>query len=75
MQDLRKRALDVQGCTKEFHKLDIRFGHEEDVEENMERYLGGLRFNIQDELSLATPRSVEECYKLAMRVVEEKMRQ
>ena len=35
--------------------------------------MGGLRFNIQDEHSLATPRSVEECYKLAIKV-EEKIR-
>ena len=54
MQSLRKSDLDVQGYTEEFHKLDIREGHDEDVEEKMERYLRGLRFNIQDELSLTT---------------------
>ena len=48
MQSLRKKDMDVQGYTKEFHKLDIRVGHDDDVEEKMERYLGVLRFNIQD---------------------------
>ena len=64
MQGLRKKGLDVQGYTREFHNLDIRDGHEEDVEEMITRHLGELRFNIQDELSLTTPRSIEECYKL-----------
>lgn len=37
------------------------------------RYLNGLRYNIQAELSLTTPRTVEECYKLAMKV-EDKLK-
>ena len=73
MQSLRQRDLDVQGYIEDFYKLDIRVGHDEDVEEKMERYLGGLRFNIQDELSLTTPRSIEEYYKLAIRA-EEKLK-
>lgn len=35
--------------------------------------MGGLRLNIQDELVLANPRNVEECYQMAIRV-EEKMK-
>ncbi len=62
--------MDVQKYTKEFHKLDIRVDHDEEMEENIARYMGGLRFNIQDELSLPTSRSVDECYQLALRAKE-----
>lgn len=60
MQILKQKDMDVQRYTEEFHKLDIRVNLDEDVEEKIARYLGGLKFNIQDELSLATPRSMEE---------------
>ena len=56
--------------TEEFHKLDIRVYHEEEMEENITRYIGGLRFNIQDELSLSTSWTVDECYQLALRAEE-----
>ena len=66
--------MDIQRYTKVFHKLDIRVSRDEDVEEKIARYMGGLRFNIQDELSLATPRSIKECYKLAIEAAEKMKR-
>lgn len=50
--------------------MSIWTRHEEDEKEMVSRYLNGLRYNIQDELSLATPRMVEECYKLAVKFEE-----
>lgn len=73
MQGLKQKDMDVQKYTEEFHKLDIRAAHDEDVEEKVARYLGGLRYNIQDEMSMATPRTLEECYKLAMKA-EDKLK-
>lgn len=70
MRDFRQKEMDVQKYTEEFHKLDIRVDHDEEMEEKIARYMGGLRFNIQDELSLATPRSVDECYQLALKAQE-----
>lgn len=59
--------------TDEFHKLSIRAGHTEDEVEKVARYLNGLRYNIQDEISLNTPRTVEECFQMAM-TAEEKIK-
>lgn len=70
LQNLRQKDMDVQAYTEEFDKLDIRAAHEEDVEDKVAIYLGGLRYNIQDELSLSTPRIVEECYKFPMKAKE-----
>ena len=63
--------MDIQRYTKVCHKLDIRVSYDEDVEEKITRNMGGRRFNIHDELSLATPRSVEECYKSTTKAEEE----
>lgn len=42
----------------------------------MARYLNGLRYNIQDEISLMTPKTVEACFQMAIREKEKvEMRQ
>lgn len=62
LQSLKQRDLDVKEYTDEFYKLRIRVGRDEDEVEKVARYLGGLRFNIQDELVFANPRTVEELF-------------
>lgn len=73
LQELRQKEQDVKAYTDEFLKLIIRSGREEDKFVNVARYLGGLRFNIQDELVVANPSNVKESYQLALKV-EEKMK-
>lgn len=73
LQGLRQKEQDVKAYTDEFLKLSIRSGREEDEVVKVARYLGGLRFNIQDELVVANPSNVKECYQLALKV-EEKMK-
>ncbi|XP_059075302.1 uncharacterized protein LOC131875246 [Cryptomeria japonica] len=73
MQGPKQKDMDVQKYTKEFHKLDIRAAHDKDVEEKVARYLGGFRYNIQNEMTMATPKTLEECYKLAMKA-EDKLK-
>lgn len=73
LQGMKQREMDVKAYTKEFYKLIIRESHMEDDVEKVARYLIGLRFNFQDELSLENPRIVEECFQLAIRV-EEKLK-
>ena len=46
---------------------------EEDEAVKVARYLGGLRFSIQDEFVASNPRSIKECYQLALRI-EEKLK-
>ena len=73
MQGLRQKDLDVKAYTDEFYKLSIRSGLEEDEVVKVARYLGGLRFSIQDEFVASNPKSVKECYQLALRI-EEKLK-
>lgn len=71
LQNLKPKELDVMAYTEEFHRLSIREGHTKDEVEKVARYLNGFRLNIQDEIGLTTPRSVEECFQLVVK--EEKM--
>jgi hypothetical protein len=70
MQNLRQRLLTVREYTEEFYKVNIRAGYTEDNFEKVARYMNGLRFDIQDEMSLFSPKSVEEAYQCALKVEE-----
>jgi len=39
----------------------------EDTTEKTTRYLNGLRYDIQDEMSLISPKNVDEAYQLALK--------
>ena len=56
--------------TKEFYKMNIREGHKENDEEKVVRYTNGLRYEIQDEISLVTMRNVEYSYQVSLKVEE-----
>ena len=42
----------------------------EDTSEKVARYMNGLKFDIQDEMSFFSPQSVEEAYQCALKVEE-----
>ena len=67
MQNLRQKLMTVKECTKEFYKLNIRAGHRESNDEKVAIYLNGLRYDIQDELSMVTIRMVEDSYQMALK--------
>lgn len=59
--------------TEEFYKVMIRYGHIEMNREKVVRYINGIAFNIQDEMSMLRVSIVEEAYQYALKA-EEKMR-
>jgi hypothetical protein len=70
MQNLRQKLMTVKEYTKEFYRLNIRAGHRESDDEKVARYLNGLRYDIQDELSMVTIRTVEDAYEMALKAEE-----
>jgi hypothetical protein len=70
MQNLRQKLMMVKEYTEEFYRLNIRVGHRESDDEKVARYLNGLRYDIQDELSMLTIRTVEDAYQLALKAEE-----
>lgn len=69
-QNLRERDMDICTYTEEFQKLSLRSKFAEPESIKVERYLNGLRMNIQEELQLLSPNTVAKCYQLALKVEE-----
>ena len=67
MQNLRQKMMKVKEYTKEFYQLNIRAGHRESDDEKVARYLNGLRYDIQDEMSMITIQTVEYAYQMALK--------
>jgi hypothetical protein len=70
MQNLRQKLMMVKEYTEEFYKLNIRAGHRESDDEKVVRYKNGLRCDIQDEMSMATIRAVEDAYQMPLKAEE-----
>jgi hypothetical protein len=70
MQNLRQMLMTVKEYTEEFYKLNIKAGHWESDDEKVSRYMNGLRYDIQDEMSMKTIRTVEDAYQMALKVEE-----
>lgn len=70
LHNLKQKESSVTEYTKEFYKLNIRFGHSKDEIEQVARYMNGLKFSIQDEISLIKLQSVEEAYQCSLKEEE-----
>ena len=69
-QNLKQKFMMVNEYTEEFYNLNIQAGHRESDEEKVARYLNGMRYDIQDELSMTTIRTVEDAYQMALKAEE-----
>jgi hypothetical protein len=72
IQNLRQKLMIVKEYMEEFYQLNIRVGHQESDDEKVVRYMNGLRYDIQDEMSMETIQMVEDAYQMALKA-EEKM--
>jgi hypothetical protein len=59
--------MSVKEYTKQFYRLNIMEGHVENDVDKVARYTNGLRYDIQDEINLLTPRNVEYDYQVALK--------
>ena len=57
--------MTVKEYTKEFYRLNIRISCHESDDEKLARYMNGLRYKIQDEMSMVTIKDVEDAYQIA----------
>jgi hypothetical protein len=70
MQNLRQKLMSVKEYTEEFYRINIRAGHRESDDEKVSRYMNGLRYDIQDEMSMMTIQTVEDAYQMALKAEE-----
>ena len=54
--------------------MSIRAGQIQDIAEKISRYINGLRMEIQDEISILSPKIVEEAYQMALKAEEKLLR-
>ena len=60
----------VREYTEELYKVNLRVGYVEELVEKDSRYANGIRMDIQEEISMISPRTMEEAYQCALRVEE-----
>jgi hypothetical protein len=68
LQNLKQRGLSVKEYTEEFYQLNIRVGQKENEDEKIARYINGLRYEIQEEISMMSVIIVEDAYQAALKV-------
>jgi hypothetical protein len=62
MQNPRQKEMTVKEYIEDFYRLNIRTGQRERYEEKFSKSINGLRYEIQDELSMMSVRTVEDAY-------------
>jgi uncharacterized protein YjbK len=60
----------VKEYTEEFYRMNIITGQRERDKEKLYRYINGSRYEIQDELSMMSVRTMEDAYQFALKVEE-----
>ncbi|XP_052290298.1 uncharacterized protein LOC127900023 [Citrus sinensis] len=68
LQNLRQGNRSVDDYTTEFHWLVARNDLTETAEQQVSRYIGGLRSQFQDQLNLLDPYSVSEAHQQALQL-------
>ena len=62
--------MDVATYIEDFQKLCLRSRVQEDETIKVARYLGGLKWNLQEEISLWTATIVHKSFKISLKVEE-----
>jgi hypothetical protein len=67
LQNLRQKGMILKEYVEEFYKLKNRTRQREKDEEKIVRYINGLRYEIQDEISMMSVRIVEDAYHISLK--------
>ena len=62
VQNLRQILLTVREYTEEFYKVNLRERYVEESAKKDTMYVNGLRIDIQEDISMISPRTREEAY-------------
>ena len=54
--------------------MNLRVGYVEESTKKTARYINGLRMEIQDEISMVSPKTMEEDYQCALKAEEKLLR-
>eukprot|EP00253_Pinus_taeda_P029788 PITA_29788 len=62
--------MTVKEYTEEFYRVNLHAGYTDETPEKTARYVNGLRMEILDEISILSPRSIEEAFQSAVKAEE-----
>lgn len=68
--NLKQRGMAVKEYTEEVYQVNLRDGYTEDTPEKTTRFVNGLRLEILDEISILSPKTIEEAYQSALKAEE-----
>jgi hypothetical protein len=70
VQNLRQNETYVHEYTEEFFKISLRSGIKEPEYQRVERYVNGLKYQIQNDMSMHYFHNVDEAYQVSLNVEE-----
>eukprot|EP00253_Pinus_taeda_P003108 PITA_03108 len=70
VQNLRQKGMTVKEYTEEFYRVNLRAGYTDETPEKTARYVNSLRMEILDEISILSPRNIEEAFQSAVKAEE-----
>eukprot|EP00253_Pinus_taeda_P015196 PITA_15196 len=70
VQIFSQKGMTAREYTEEFYPANLRVGYTKDTPEKTTRYVNGLRLEILDEISIFSPKNIEEAYESAMKAEE-----
>jgi hypothetical protein len=70
LQNLRQKILTVKEYTKKFYKLNMRAGQKENDDEKKAMYINGLRYEIQEDISMMSVSKVKDSYQATLKAEE-----
>lgn len=70
VQNLRQKGMIVKEYIEEFYCVNLQAGYTDDTLEKTTRYVNGLRLEILDEISILSPRNIEEAFQSAVKAEE-----
>lgn len=70
VQNLKQKGMTMKEYTKEFYWVNLRASYMEDTPEKTARFVNGLRLDILDEISILSPRTIDEAYQSSLKAEE-----
>jgi hypothetical protein len=70
LKNLRYKILSMKEYTEEFYRLNIKVGQKENEDENTTKYINGMRYEIQEEISMMSVSTIEDGYQAALKAEE-----
>eukprot|EP00253_Pinus_taeda_P004493 PITA_04493 len=62
--------MTVKEYIEEFYRVNLRAGYTDDTPEKTTRYVNGLRLEIMDEISILSPRNIDEAFQSVVKAEE-----